>query len=89
MATSSTVVSHNAEMVVGELASGASNGEAAKTAEWSRRNVDKFKQDSVFQVKLEASASKQPQNLPDNDKPRHAMITPPVDGATGLSKHIK
>ena len=71
-------------MLVGELANGASNGEAAKTAEWSRRNVDIFRQDSVFQVKLEASASKQPQNLPDNDKPRQAMITPPVDEATGL-----
>ena len=69
MATSSTVVSHRAEMLVDELASGASNGEAAKTAERIRRNVDIFKQDSVFQVKLEASASKQPQNLSDNDKP--------------------
>ena len=61
----------------------ASNGEAAKTAEWSRRIVDLFRQDSVFQVKpREATTSHD--NLPDNDKPRQAMITPPVDEATGL-----
>ena len=76
-------------MKVGELASGASKGEAVKTAEWVRKNVDKFKQDSVFQVKAEASASTQPQNLPDNDKPRQAMIAPPVDEATGLSNRSK
>ena len=66
-----------AKMMVGELASGASQDAAAKTAEMFRKNVDKFKKDWVFQVKVEASASTQPQNLPDND----------VDDATGLSNH--
>ena len=74
-----------ADKLGGERASGAPEDEAAKTAQWIRKNVDRFKLDSVYQVKLEALASKQPQNLPDNDKPRQAMITPPVDDATGLS----
>ena len=77
-------------MLASELASGAPKEEAAaKTAKWTLKNVDRFKLDSVFQVKLEAVASKQPQNLPDNDTPRQAMITPPVDDATGLSIHSK
>ena len=90
MASSSIVVSGRAEMLVSEIASGASKHEAAaKTAKWSRKEVDRFKLDSAFQVKPEALAIKQPQNLPDNDKPRQAMITPPVDDATGLSNHSK
>ena len=65
---------------------------AATTAERMRREVLRFKLDSVSQAKPQALAkddtqpSTQPQNLPDDDTPRQAMM-PPVDEATGLSKH--
>ena len=72
---------------------GIAKGDAADTtAEFMRKEVCRFKLDSVFREKPQASAkddtqpSTQPQNLPDDDTPRQAMIKPPVDEATGLSE---
>ena len=66
----------------GERASVAPEDEAAKTAKWAEINVGKFKRGYWFEVKPEASASTQPENLPDDDK---QPIAPTVDEATGLS----
>ena len=71
----SSAVASAAQRVFASLARGQSTEEdVAKTAEWARKNVDKFKCDSVYREKSEAVA--------DDD-------APPMQDATGSSQDNK
>ena len=72
--------------------------DAARTVEWFAKGVTRFKRDGFYRAKAEALAvddtqpSNQPQELSDNDEPRHATITQPVETsqtkASGLDNNV-
>jgi len=60
---------------------------AAKTAEWFRSNVDRWKLDSLYCPKPKAKANDKPQQAAtSHDTPRQGATTPPIQDPTGLSK---